>query len=150
MHDSHTQLWKFTPSAPFLVILLPTPPPPPAEKTEPSLFLRYASRRVTVWVQMLILPKLVLIPARILVSSLEALYLHLKIHPCGKWMQFHRCRVAVTARVKPYTVLILSPNSEKWVGIIYKVKGLHFIDLLEFILFFLHVPLTTTLAHINT
>lgn len=50
--------------------------------------------------------------------------------------QVHRCKVAVMTRLKPYTVLILSPNSEKWIGIVYKVKGLLFIDLLEFILFF--------------
>lgn len=50
--------------------------------------------------------------------------------------QFYRCNVAVMARLKPYTVLILSPNSEKWIGIIYKVKRLGFIDLVEFILFF--------------
>lgn len=50
--------------------------------------------------------------------------------------QFHRCTIAVMARLKPCTVLILSPNSEKWIGVVSKVKGLHFIDLLEFILFF--------------
>jgi len=50
--------------------------------------------------------------------------------------QVHRHKVPVMARLKPYPLQILSPNSEKCLRIVYKVKGLHFIDLLEFILYF--------------
>lgn len=149
MLDSHTQLWKFTPSAQFLIILPFFFSPPSREDGALSV----AEINFRNWNGLS--TNVNFIKATFNTNQEFSFIFRGTVStsqnrsPWPMNAHVHRHKIAVMGRLKPYPVLILSPNSDKWTRISHKVRRPYFIDLLEFILFFL-TSLLLHLCHTQT